>query len=452
MEELVKLQRQYFNTNATKPLAFRIVQLNKLDEVIRSSESLIYDAIYKDYGKSKFETELLELFLIYDEINTAVKELEEWARIKPVETNILNMPAKSYIVPEPLGVSLIIGPWNYPINLLFAPLVAAIAAGCTAVLKPSELTANCSAISAKIINENFDPAYLRVVEGGIPETSALLEQKFDSIFFTGSVPVGKVVYQAAAKHLTPVTLELGGKSPVIIMPGSDIDLTVKRLVWAKFVNSGQTCIAPDYIYVHSSIEQEFLEKMKAEIIKSDFSVANGNYVKIVNERNAARVSGLIDPAKIYFGGRFDVAERDIEPTIMTSVTWDDKVMHEEIFGPVLPVMTFDNLDEVIATVKDHPKPLAVYLFTNDEAIKGKVLSEVSFGGGCINDAVMHVSNGYFPFGGVGESGLGSYHGEPGFRAFSHYKSILDRPFMEDPDVKYSPHTEEKLNIIKSFTA
>jgi aldehyde dehydrogenase (NAD+) len=452
MEALVKLQRQYFNSNATKPVAFRIAQLKKLNELIYSNEKLLREAIYKDYGKQEFETFLSELYIVYDEIKVAIKNLKDWAAVKPIATNLLNAPGKSYIIPEPLGVSLIIGPWNYPYQLTLGPVVAAMAAGCTIILKPSELTVHSSGLVAKLINENFDKEYFTAVEGAIPETTALLEQKFDMIFFTGSVPVGKIVYQAAAKYLTPVILELGGKSPAIFMPDSNLDITVKRMIWAKFLNAGQTCIAPDYVLVHKSIEQEFLVKAANEIKEADYKVENGNYVNIVNTKNAARVAGLINAEKVYTGGGYDIENRFIEPTIMSTVTWEDKVMQEEIFGPLLPVLVFENLDDIIAKIKDRPKPLSLYLFTEDESIKEKVLGEVSFGGGCVNEAVMHISNGDLPFGGVGDSGIGNYHGEPGFKAFSHYKSILDKDVIPDPNVKYSPHTDEKLKILKSVVA
>src|SRR6266851_2291661 len=452
MNNLVTLQRNFFNSNATKPIEFRIAQLQKLKTVLESNEDRLQEAIYKDYGKRIFDTFLTELFVVYDELKTAIRDLQEWAQIKHVNTNRLYAPAKSYIIPEPLGVSLIIGPWNYPYQLSLGPVVAAIAAGCTVVLKPSELTVNSSALVAKLITDNFDREYFAVVEGAIPETTALLAERFDMIFFTGSVPVGKIVYQAAAKNLTPVVLELGGKSPVIVTPDADLEVTAKRLVWAKFLNSGQTCIAPDYVCVHKSIEQPFLDKVVQEIKNCDYTLGNGNYVNIVNERNTARVAALIDPAKVHLGGGYDITNRFVEPTVMTNVTWDDKVMQEEIFGPILPVMVYEDLNEVIMRIKERPKPLSLYLFTRDEKIKDKVLNEVSFGGGCINDAVMHISNGALPFGGVGDSGIGSYHGEPGFKAFSHYKSVLDKELTPDPDVKYSPHTAEKLNLLKSVVA
>jgi aldehyde dehydrogenase (NAD+) len=325
-----------------------------------------------------------------------------------------------------------------------------MAAGCTIVLKPSELAENCSRVLARLITENFDREYFAVVEGGVPETTALLAEKFDVIFFTGSVPVGKVVYQAAAKHLTPVILELGGKSPAIVAADTDLDIAVRRLVWAKFVNAGQTCIAPDYVCVHQSIERQFLETVAREIKNADYKSENGNFVNMINQRNTSRVVGLIDEDKVYLGGAYDVEKRFIEPTVMAGVTWDDKVMQDEIFGPVLPVMAYDDLDEVIREIKDRAKPLALYLFTQDEKIKEKVLQEVSFGGGCINEAVMHFANGDLPFGGVGDSGLGNYHGEAGFRAFSHYKSILDKEVVPDPDLKYPPYTEEKLQVLRSI--
>jgi len=451
MKNLVQLQQDYFNSNATKPTDFRIHQLKKLKDLLLSNQNLLDEAIKKDYGKSRFETLLTELFVVFDDIDTAIANLQNWASHKPVETNMLNNPSSCYIVPEPLGVSLIIGPWNYPYQLSLAPIVAAIAAGCTVILKPSELTENSSSLLARLLNEHFDKQYLAVVEGGIPVITALLEQKFDKIFFTGSVPVGKIVYQAAAKHLTPVTLELGGKSPVIVMQDCDIELTVKRLIWGKFLNSGQTCIAPDYVFVHQDIEDAFLKKLVEEIKARDYKFENDNYVQIINERNLNRIVAMIDTEKVYFGGTYDAKTRYIAPTVLSNVSWEDKIMQDEIFGPILPVMAaFENLDDVIKQIKANPKPLALYLFTADASVKQKVLSEVSFGGGCVNDTIMHISNGLLPFGGVGNSGIGSYHGEDGFKAFSHYKSILDKPFVAEPELKFSPYTPEKIAMMESF--
>ena len=450
MKQLVESQRAFFNSNATKGVDFRRAQLEKLRTVIENNEGRLEQAIVADYGKGRFDTFITELCVVYDEIAVALKELDKWTQKIFVPTNALNAPSQSYIIPEPLGVSLVIGPWNYPYQLSLSPVVAAIAAGCTVVLKPSELTVNSSGLVAKLLRENFDPRFLAVVEGGVPETTAVLAEKFDVIFFTGSVPVGKIVYQAAAKHLTPVILELGGKSPTIIEPDAKLDIAIRRLVWAKFLNAGQTCIAPDYLCVHRSIEKDVLNRLASELAAVKYDVSRGNYSQIVNRRNTERVLKLIDPSKVLLGGEHDLEARTIAPTVMRA-TWDDPVMQEEIFGPLLPVIAYHNLDDVIALIKARPKPLALYLFTEDERVKNKVLAEVSFGGGCINDAVMHISNGNLPFGGVGDSGIGNYHGEAGFRAFSHFKSVLDRPAVSDPDVKYSPHTEEKLALLKAVT-
>jgi aldehyde dehydrogenase (NAD+) len=450
MKQLIDSQREYFNTNVTKSLEFRLEKLKKLKKLLKDNQFALDEAIRKDFGKQRFENLLTELYVVQDDLTVAIENLEAWAKKKPIATNVLNEPSSCYIMAEPLGVSLIIGPWNYPYQLTLAPIVAAIAAGCTAIIKPSELTVHSSHLIATLINENFHSSYLHVVEGGIPETTALLEQKFDKIFFTGSVPVGKIVYQAAAKHLTPVTLELGGKSPVIITADSDLDLTVKRLVWGKFLNAGQTCIAPDYVFVHKTIEKKFLERLTDEIELRAYKLENGNLVQIVNERNATRLNNLIDQNKVYYGGKVDIKNRVIEPTIITNVTWDDKVMQEEIFGPILPVMSFVDLTDVIRQIKERPKPLALYLFTNSDAVKSRVLSEISFGGGCVNDTIMHISVGALPFGGVGDSGIGSYHGEDGFKSFSHYKSILEKPFTPEPEVKFSPYTKEKIQIMESL--
>lgn len=447
--ETIARQRRFFNSNATKKVGGRIKELERLRAVLRANEQDLQEAIRRDYGKQTFETFLSEFFLIYDEIEVALNNLHAWAEPKQVATNALNQPAVSYIVPEPLGVTLVIGPWNYPYQLSLAPAIAAIAAGCTVILKPSELTMNTSAILAKLIGANFDPRWFAVIEGGIPETTALLSEKFDLIFFTGSVPVGKIVYQAAAKHLTPVVLELGGKSPTIVAADCKLDTTVRRLVWAKFLNAGQTCIAPDYVCVHRSIYPAFIDRLVREIERTDYRIENGNFVHIVNERNTARLAALIDPQKLVTGGGVDIAARYIQPTVMTDVSWDDRVMQEEIFGPVLPVLAYDDLDELIERIKERPKPLSLYLFTEDRDTTDKVLNEISFGGGCINDALMHISNGALPFGGVGDSGIGNYHGEAGFRAFSHFKSILDRATVEDADVKFSPYTDQKLALLKT---
>jgi len=448
MLSLVENQRAYFNSNASKSVAFRIEQLKRLRSILKANEPAIFEAINTDYQKSGFDSFLTEFLVLYDDLDVAIRKVSRWAKTKRAPTNLLNWPSSSYIIPEPLGVTLVIGAWNYPIQLSLTPVVAAMAAGNTIILKPSELCSATSRITAKLINENFAPEYFKVVEGGIPETTELLDEKFDKIFFTGSTTVGRIVYQAAAKNLTPVTLELGGKSPVIVTPDCDLDVSVKRLVWAKFLNAGQTCIAPDYVLVHEAVEKAFIERVKREIKASNLSIANGNYVQIINERNTTRIVGLIDKAKVVLGGEHSLRERFIAPTLMTGVEFTDRIMSEEIFGPVLPVLRYTNLDAAIAEIKARPKPLSLYLFTNDPRIKEKVLREVSFGGGCVNDSIMHISNGNLPFGGVGGSGMGRYHGEAGFHAFSHYKSILDKPVWFEPSVKYFPHTSLKLRLLR----
>ena len=429
MKNIVEKQRAFFNSNQTKEIEWRIQQLKKFRTVLKENEPLLYQAIYTDFQKSVFDTFANELSLIYSEIDETVQELKKWVKKKKVNTNVINFPSKSYIMPEPLGVTLVIGAWNYPFQLSLAPVIASISAGNTIILKPSEISSSCSKIMAQLINENFDPTFLKVIEGGIPETTELLTQRFDKIFFTGSVAVGKIISQAAAKYLTPVTLELGGKSPAIITEDCNLKTIVKRLIWAKFLNAGQTCVAPDYVLVHQSIEQRFLEMAKMEIEKEKFSIQNDNYVQIINTKNIHRLVNLLDKEKIYYGGKYDEQSRIFEPTLMHQVTFDDKVMQEEIFGPILPVIAYQSLDFAIAKIKEGENPLACYIFTSDQSIKNKILNEISFGGGAVNEAIMHMTNSKLPFGGVGESGMGSYHGENGFRTFSHYKSILEKPTL-----------------------
>ncbi len=448
MKTIIENQRQFFNSNQTKDISFRITQLNKLKRIIEKNENLLNDAIYKDFGKSEFDNYSCENAIIYAEINTAIRNIKTWSCYKKVGTGLMNFPAKSYIIPEPFGVSLIIGAWNYPYQLSLGPAVAAIAAGNTVILKPSELPSNTSAVITKIINGNFDPSFFIVIEGGIPETEKLLQQRFDKIFFTGSVNVGRIIYQAAAKHLTPITLELGGKSPAFILDDKNMKMYVKRLIWAKFLNAGQTCIAPDYVLIHKALKKTFLELAINEIRKEQFSIENGNYVQIINERNVNRLGELLDSGKVVYGGEFDITKRFFEPTIMDNVQFNDPVMQQEIFGPILPIISFESLDDAIGEVKKREKPLSCYIFTQNKQLKNKILSEISFGGGAVNDAVMHITNSKLPFGGVGESGIGSYHGEHGFRTFSHYKSILEKPTWFESNVKYFPHTPFKLRLMK----
>ncbi len=448
ISQIVSNHRGYFNTNITKDISFRLSQLKKFKKILKENEGFMIAEIYKDFKKSEFETLTNELFLVYEELDTAIKNIKYWSSKKSIKTNLVNLPGTSYQYPEPYGVSLVIGAWNYPYQLSFSPCIPAIAAGNTVILKPSEIPSHTSAAMAKIINENFDPNFFKVVEGGIPETSELLKQKFDKIFFTGSVPVGKIVYKAAAEHMTPVTLELGGKSPAIVAEDCNLAMTVKRLIWGKFLNSGQTCIAPDYVMVHESIEKEFLKLAKLEIEKNKYSFENGNYLQIINDKNFDRISSMIPPDKLYCGGKIDKEERYIEPTILNNITFKDACMQEEIFGPILPVLAYSNIDDAITKIKTLDKPLSLYVFTSSNKTKKKVLKQVSFGGGAINEVIMHISNPHLAFGGVGPSGIGSYHNEAGFRTFSHYKSILEKPTWIELPLKFSPYSKTKLTWIR----
>jgi len=448
MNAIVAAQRTFFETGATRPVVFRLTQLKALKQALRDHEERLCAAIREDFGKSTFDTVTTELAILQHDLREAIAKTAKWSARKRVPTPLVNFPARSFIVPEPLGVALVMGAWNYPYQLSFAPVIAALAAGCTVVLKPSELPARTSRAIAALVRETFAPEVFAVIEGGVTETTALLAERFDKIFFTGSVPVGRIVYQAAARHLTPVTLELGGKSPAIVAADCDLAMTARRLVWAKYLNAGQTCIAPDYVLVEESVREAFLEAVKGEIARQDFRLENDNYVQIVNERNFQRVQALIDPAKVFVGGRCDAAQRLIEPTVLTGVEWDDAVMQDEIFGPVLPVLSFTNLDAAIAQINSRPRPLSCYVFTKNSKIRERVLEEISFGGGCVNDAILHVSNPHLPFGGVGESGIGAYHGEAGFQAFTHFKGILEKPTWFEPFLKYAPHTPARLKWVR----
>ncbi|MBN2519523.1 MAG: aldehyde dehydrogenase [Bacteroidales bacterium] len=453
MTEIIKLiekQRVYFNSNSTKPIAFRKEQLIKLKSLLKNNEEKLNQAIYEDFNKSAFETYVTELGPFYHEINLALSHLKKWARPKKVRTNLVNIPGRSFIYPEPFGNTLIIGAWNYPFNLSLSPLIPAIAAGNTVILKPSELSKKTSQVLAEIINYNFPEEYLFVYEGGVNETTEMLKQKFDKIFFTGSTKVGKIVMEAAAKNLTPVTLELGGKSPAFIFKDANLRLAARRICWGKFLNAGQTCIAPDYLVIEKSIKNIFLELLVHELEKYPGKelVESESYVKIINTNHTKRLLNLIDKEKIYFGGDADENERFISPTILDNITFGHPVMEEEIFGPILPVIEFENLDEVINKIKTRPKPLALYVFSTKKCIQKKIINEISFGGGTINDTIMHLANSNLPFGGVGYSGIGSYHGKTGFISFSHFKSVLYKTNLFEPYFKYPPYSKFKLNLIK----
>ncbi|SEI92764.1 aldehyde dehydrogenase (NAD+) [Myroides marinus] len=445
-------QKSYFDSNATKDISFRIKQLKKLKQVLQTNEQRLEEAIYHDFGKSAFETYLTELSIVYAEINYYIKNVKKLSKRKRVSVGLANFPAKGYIIPEPLGVTLVIGAWNYPYQLSLLPALTAMAAGNTVIIKPSELPMRTSQVLAELINENFDKEYLYVVEGGIDETTELLSLPFDKIFFTGSTTVGKIIYEAAAKNLVPVTLELGGKSPAIVLKDCDIPMTAKRLVWAKLLNAGQTCVAPDYIVVEASIKEELIKYLKIEMDNYPQQADNlpTHYLQIINTKNFDRLVSLIDTTKVCYGGNTDRDKRFISPTILDEVVWEDAIMQEEIFGPLLPILTFKSLDEVISQIKKRPKPLACYVYGKDKVLIDKILKEVSFGGGAVNDSLMHLSTNTLPFGGVGASGIGNYHGKYGFETFSHYKSILHKPFWFESSIKYPPYTKQKEGWLRKL--
>jgi aldehyde dehydrogenase (NAD+) len=371
-------------------------------------------------------------------------------RPRTVKTPLTLWPSNSKIHFDPLGVVLIIGPWNYPFQLLLAPLIGAIAAGNCAVLKPSELTPNTSQLLAKIIGSAFQPEFIAVVEGGVEETTGLLEQEFDHIFFTGSTTVGRIVMQSSAKNLVPVTLELGGKSPCIVTADADLALAARRIVWGKFYNAGQTCVAPDYILIEKSVLLPMLEKIREQILVqfgSNQSLST-SFARIVNARNHARLLSLLDKDKVFYGGESDASLLYIQPTVLKDVEWGDPIMQEEIFGPIMPVFSFENIDDIFEKINSLPRPLSAYLFSSSTQTKKKFISDLSFGGGCVNDVVVHVSNPYLPFGGVGASGMGHYHGEYSFKTFSHAKSVMERYSFLDFSARYAPYNEGKLNFLR----
>ncbi|HOB23286.1 MAG TPA: aldehyde dehydrogenase [Kaistella sp.] len=447
-QEILNEQKEFFNSQKTKNVKFRKRALQQLKEAILKNEDLMYEAIYKDFGKSKFDTFTTEISFVLKEIEFYLKNLTSLSSPKKVRTNLANQLGSSKIYSEPLGNTLVIGAWNYPYQLSLSPLIAAVAAGNTCILKPSEVAENSMKAMAKIINENFPREYLFAVEGGVEEITGILELKFDKIFFTGSTKVGKIVYEAAAKNLTPVTLELGGKSPAIVAASANLEVAARRIVWGKFLNAGQTCVAPDYILVDERVKDSLVTSLKKYIQKFSYKADSEQYTQIINEKNFERLIKMIDPENVFYGGNFDAEKRFIEPTILQNVTWEDSVMQEEIFGPILPVLTYKNFNEALLQISKHEKPLAAYLFTNNSEEKDLFTTRISFGGGCINDVVMHLSNDHLPFGGVGNSGIGNYHGKFGFDTFSHQKAILERATWGEPDLKYPPYSEKKLSWIK----
>ncbi len=443
-------QKAFFARQQTKDPEFRKARLLELKKLLLDNEKLLNEAIAKDFGKSDFETYITELSGIIHDIDYYVKNMHALCRPKKVSTNWLNLPGKSRIYTEPLGITLVIGAWNYPYQLSLCPMVAAMAAGNCCIVKPSELPANTMQVMAQLINTHFDPAYIHVVEGGVAETTELLQCPFDKIFFTGSTKVGRIVYQAAAQNLCPVTLELGGKSPAIVTAQANLEVAAKRITWGKFLNAGQTCVAPDYILVAEEVRQELTDKIKAQIIKNNYQAGAAHYTQIINERNFDRLLALINPAKVILGGSYDREKRFIAPTLLSGITEQDAIMQEEIFGPLLPILSFTDYRQALEMVAAGEKPLSTYLFSNNKNEQDLFLERISFGGGCINDVIIHLTNDHLPFGGVGQSGMGSYHGQYGFDTFSHKKSVLQKATWGEPELKFPPYTATKRKWIRKF--
>jgi aldehyde dehydrogenase (NAD+) len=450
---MLKEHKNYFHTGETKDIAFRIASLKKLRNSIVKYEKELLSALFSDLGKGEFEAYSTEIGFVLDSIGNIIKNLRKWSKAKRVKTPIHQYPSKSCIMYEPYGTVLIIGPFNYPFQLLIEPLIGAMSAGNCAILKPSESTPTVSSLIKKLIEETFDEKYIRVIEGEKETTSALINSPFDYIFFTGSVPVGRIVMEAAAKNLVPVTLELGGKSPAIIDKTANLDITAKRILFGKLINAGQTCIAPDYLLVHKQVKRELIESLKSTIVSfyGEDASKSSDYGRIVNKRQFQRLVSILerDKEKIIYGGSFDSSALYIEPTLVDNVTWKDASMEDEIFGPILPILEYENINDVISTINERPKPLALYLFTEDKSIETLVLNSISFGGGCINDTISHVASAYMPFGGVGNSGIGAYHGKESFETFSHRKSILKKSPSLDIKLIFPPY-DKKVNLVRKL--
>ncbi|MDJ0731645.1 MAG: aldehyde dehydrogenase [Crocosphaera sp.] len=449
IQTIVKEQYQYFLLGKTQTLKIRQQNLKQLKELIINHETEISEALDKDLGKSKFESYLAEIRIVKKEIDNALKNLRKWVKSRYVSTPIEQFPATAFIQPQPKGVVLIISPWNYPFSLAIMPLIGAIAAGNCAIIKPSELSPNTSKLIAKIINKNFEPNYIKVIEGGKEISQQLLQEKFAHIFFTGSPSIGKIVMEAAAKQLTPVTLELGGKSPCIVDKNINLEETAKRIVWGKFLNAGQSCVAPDYLLVNQSIKSQLLEAIK-QVIKEFYGeepAQSLDYGRIINEYHFQRLSALLSPGNIIIGGKLIPEENYISPTVIDNISPEFPIMEDEIFGPILPILNYDKLEEAITFINERPKPLAIYLFSNDQKQQKMVLETTTSGGICINDTVMQYGVLTLPFGGIEKSGIGSYHGQASFDTFSHYKSVLKRSFWLETNLRFPPY-KGKLKWIK----
>ena len=452
IEKIVERQRDFFRTDRTRDLRFRLEALERLEASIKHHEEDINQALKKDLHKSSVEAYMTEVGMTLSELSFVKRHLPAWVMRQYVPTPLAQFHATSFSQAEPYGVVLVMSPWNYPFMLCMEPLIGAIAAGNCCVLKPSAYAPATSSVIQTVIRDAFPGKYVAVVEGGRKENTELLEQRFDYIFFTGGVTVGKLVMEKASRYLTPVTLELGGKSPCIVTDKAKLSLAAKRVVFGKFLNSGQTCVAPDYIYCHRSVRDRLIKEIGKQI-RRQFGkklLDNKNYGKIINEKHFDRILGLIDKEKVVFGGNSDRDALRIEPTVMDNVTFSDAVMQEEIFGPLMPILTFDSLDEVIRNVNAMPHPLALYLFTSSKAAAKKVTARCGFGGGCINDTIIHLATTEMGFGGFGESGMGSYHGKTGFDTFTHYKSIVDKKTWLDLPMRYQPYRKMHEKMVRFF--
>ncbi|WP_234568115.1 aldehyde dehydrogenase family protein [Rhodohalobacter sp. 614A] len=443
IEEIITKQKLAFQDGVTRSFEARKSNLEKLRALVSENEDALCNAMNRDFGRPLFESYVTDINTVLQEIDFHLKNLQDWMEPEPVATPMISFPSKSVMYKQPFGAVLVISAWNYPVYLSFMPLIGAISAGNTVVLKPSEMVPETSGLMNVLVQKYFDDEVLCVVEGGVDETTELLHQLFDKIFFTGSTRVGKIVMKAAAEQLIPVLLELGGKSPAIVHHDADIDVSAKRIWWGKTINAGQTCVAPDFVAVHESVHDEFIEKSRkilAEFYRDDYKPGE-NYAKILNESHFERLQGLLDQSEILFGGITRKENLFIEPTIIKA-NWDDEIMKEEIFGPLLPVLTYSGSDSLIEMLRNKPSPLALYLFTKDPEFEERIIHEVPFGGGCVNETIQHLGNLNLPFGGVGNSGMGAYHGRHSFDAFSRNQAVMKKAFWPDPEFRYPPYDEK----------
>lgn len=451
IEQVVENQKNCFQKGTTRNFEARKANLEKLRDLIANNEKEFCEAVQADFGKPYFESFSTEIYTVLHEIDYHLKNLKKWMEPETVGSSIVTFPSRNKIYKQPLGTVLIIGAWNYPIHLTLMPLVGAISAGNTAILKPSEIAPETSSTLNSLIAESFDTGIIAVVEGAVDTTTELLNQPFDKIFFTGSSRVGKIVMKAAAEQLIPVTLELGGKSPAIVHEDADIEVCARRIWWGKTINAGQTCVAPDFVAVHKSVRDEFIDQSKkvlSEFFRDDYQPGE-NYTKIVNESHFDRLQNLLDQSEVIFGGISNKENLFMEPTIIDT-DWGSEIMKDEIFGPLMPVLTYSDPYELIKRLRDRPSPLALYLFTKDAELEERIIDEVPFGGGCINETVQHLGNPNLPFGGVGSSGMGSYHGKYSFDTFSRNKSIMKKPFWPDPDFRYPPYDDMIVSWFKKI--